>query len=163
VDRVVAIGIGSNLGDRHAHIAFARTRLESLLVNPRFSSVRETDPVGVSGPQPKYLNAVAVGTSAATPRALLGALLAIEQERGRARAYPNAPRTLDLDLLLAGDAIVEEPGLVLPHPRMAGRLFVLEPLAEIAPTLRHPQTGQTVEEMLRVFRQSPPAPSATPR
>ncbi|MQA28302.1 MAG: 2-amino-4-hydroxy-6-hydroxymethyldihydropteridine diphosphokinase [Luteitalea sp.] len=155
MDRVVAlaaIGLGSNLGDRHAHLAYARSRLETLLANLRFSSVRETDPVGVPGPQTRYLNAAAVGTTDASPEELLDALLAIEQERGRERPYPNAPRTLDLDLLLVGELVMAGERLVLPHPRMGCRAFVLEPLAEIAPRLRHPVTGQTIGEMLAACR-----------
>jgi 2-amino-4-hydroxy-6-hydroxymethyldihydropteridine diphosphokinase len=89
-----------------------------------------------------------VGETALAPRALLEALLAIEQERGRERPYLNAPRTLDLDLILAGDTVVEEPGLVLPHPRFRERRFVLEPLAAVAPELRDPVSGRTVAELL---------------
>ena len=149
--RVAAIAIGSNLGDRHGHLGYARTRLDSLLVNPRWSSIRETDPVGVPDQQPRYLNAVAAGTTDASPRELLDALLSIERDRGRERPYPNAPRTLDLDLLLVGRLVIAEPDFVLPHPRLSERRFVLEPLAELDAVLegwRHPVTGQTVREML---------------
>jgi len=159
VDRVaarpVAISLGSNLGDRQAHLAYARTRLESLLGDLRFSSIRETEPVGVPDRQSPYLNAVAAGRSAASPRELLAALLSIERERGRERPYPNAPRTLDLDLLLVGELVIDEPDLIVPHPRMGDRLFVLEPLLEIDAIRigwRHPLTGQTVEEMLAGLR-----------
>jgi 2-amino-4-hydroxy-6-hydroxymethyldihydropteridine diphosphokinase len=167
--RIVAVALGSNLGDRLGHLLHARARLEALLTDLRFSSIRETSPVGVPDEQPSYLNAVAVGSSAATPRALLTALLDIERERGRERPYPNAPRTLDLDLLLVGDLIVAEPDLVLPHSRMAGRAFVLEPLLEIeelagpAPRWHHPVTGRTVEEMLQELTRSPPGPSTSRR
>ena len=95
-----------------------------------------------------FLNAAAVGYTALKPRVLLDALLAIEQERGRERPYLNAPRTLDLDLILAGDTVVKEPGLVLPHPRFRERRFVLEPLAAVAPELRDPVSGRTVAELL---------------
>jgi 2-amino-4-hydroxy-6-hydroxymethyldihydropteridine diphosphokinase len=95
------------------------------------------------------LNAAVVGTTTLSPRALLDALLAIEQRFGRERAYRNAPRTLDLDLILYGQEIVNEAGLVVPHARFRERAFVLEPLAEIAPLLSDPVTGKSVEELRR--------------
>ena len=82
-------------------------------------------------------------------RELLETLLAIEDERGRERPYPNAPRSLDLDLLLFGDATIDEPGLIVPHPRFRERRFVLEPLAEIAPDMKDPAVGKTISELLR--------------
>ena len=147
MDRV-AIALGSNVGDRRAHLDYAVTALRALLTNVAVSRYYDTVPVGVSGPQAMFLNAAAVGETALAPRALLEALLAIEQERGRERPYLNAPRTLDLDLILAGDSVVEEPGLVLPHPRFRERRFVLEPLAAVAPELRDPVSGRTVAELL---------------
>ena len=107
----------------------------------------DTVPVGVIGPQPVYLNAAAVGETPLPARALLDALLAIEGARGRARPHPNAPRTLDLDLILVGETVLDEPGLILPHPRFRERRFVLEPLAQIAPDLRDPVSGKTVGEL----------------
>ena len=147
MDRV-AIALGSNVGDRRAHLDYAVTALRALLTNVAVYRYYDTVPVGVSGPQAMFLNAAAVGETALAPRALLEALLAIEQERGRERPYVNAPRTLDLDLILAGDRVVEEPGLVLPHPRFRERRFVLEPLAAVAPDLRDPVSGKTVAELL---------------
>lgn len=146
----VAIALGSNLGDRESHLAFAVAQLAGLLEALRVSSAFETDPVGVQNPQPKFLNAAATGwTDAATPaRAMLDALLHIERARGRERPFRGAARTLDLDLLFFGDAIVDEPGLIVPHPRLRERRFVLEPLAEIAPDLRDPVTGLTAAELL---------------
>ena len=147
MDRV-AIALGSNVGDRRAHLVYAVTAIRALLTNVAVSRYYDTVPVGVSGPQAMFLNAAAVGETTLAPRALLEALLAIEQERGRERPYLNAPRTLDLDLILAGDTVVEEPGLVLPHPRFRERRFVLEPLAAVAPELRDPVSGRTVAELL---------------
>lgn len=147
MDRV-AIALGSNVGDRRAHLDYAVSALRALLVNPAVSRYYDTVPVGASGPQAMYLNAVMVGETALPPRALLDALLAIEQERGRERPYVNAPRTLDLDLILAGEAVVDEEGLVLPHPRFRERRFVLEPLAAVAPDLRDPVSGKTAAELL---------------
>jgi 2-amino-4-hydroxy-6-hydroxymethyldihydropteridine diphosphokinase len=142
-----AVALGSNLGDRHAHLDFAVASLRPLLANLSVSSYRDTVPVGVVGPHPVYLNAAAVGDTAYSPRALLEALLAIENARGRERPHPNAPRTLDLDLILFGEVVVAEPTLMVPHPRFRERRFVLEPLSEIAPALRDPVTGRTMIEL----------------
>jgi len=111
-------------------------------------AVIDTEPVGVTGKQPDFLNAVAVGETPLAPRALLDTLLAIERDRGRERPFPGAARTLDLDLILFGDRIIDEPGLIVPHPRFRERRFVLEPLSQIAPEMVDPVTGQTVEELL---------------
>jgi 2-amino-4-hydroxy-6-hydroxymethyldihydropteridine diphosphokinase len=108
-------------------------------------------PVDVSGQQPDFLNAAAVGNTALPPRELLTGLLAIEAERGRDRPFHHAPRTLDLDLVLFGDRIIHEPGLLVPHPRFRERAFVLQPLAEIAPGLVDPVTGRTVGELLQLL------------
>jgi 2-amino-4-hydroxy-6-hydroxymethyldihydropteridine diphosphokinase len=149
VDRVAAaVALGSNLGDRTAHLDFAVRRLHSLFDDLRVSRYIETAPVGV-GPQPPFLNAAAVGLTALTARALLDALLAIEAERGRERPFPGAPRTLDLDLILYDGRIVREPGLEVPHPRFRDRRFVLEPLAEIAPSLVDPVTGRSISSLVQ--------------
>jgi 2-amino-4-hydroxy-6-hydroxymethyldihydropteridine diphosphokinase len=148
---VAAIALGSNLGDRRSHIEFAAERLQRLLTNFRISRLRETDPVDVPGSQPVFLNAAAVGETALAPGELLDALFAIERERGRERPFPGAARTLDLDLILFGDRIVESPELTVPHPRFRKRRFVLEPLAEIAPELVDPVSGLTVLELLRLL------------
>jgi 2-amino-4-hydroxy-6-hydroxymethyldihydropteridine diphosphokinase len=149
VDRVTAaVAVGSNLGDRAAHVAFARERLEQLLESCRFSTVIETQPVNVHGDQTSFLNAAAVGETRLTPRQLLAALHALEQARDRQRPRANAPRTLDLDVILFGDLVLDEPDLIVPHPRFRERLFVLEPLAQIAPALVDPVTGKTVAQLL---------------
>ena len=147
MDRV-AVALGSNCGDRRGHLDYAVSTLRTLLTNLSVSRYYDTVPVGVSGPQALFLNAAAVGDTTMSARALLDALLAIENERGRERPYPNAPRTLDLDVILFGEAIVKEPGLTVPHPRFRERRFVLEPLAEVAPELRDPVSGKTIAELL---------------
>lgn len=144
----VAIALGSNLGDRHAHLAFAVDRLRALLTDLRVSSWHETDPVGVA-PQPRYLNGAVTGRTEQSAEELLKELNQIELDRGRERPYPGAPRTLDLDLLLYGEMVVDRAGMRVPHPRYRERLFVLEPLAEIAPGWRDPETRLTVRELLK--------------
>ena len=147
-----AIGLGSNLGDRRGHLDYAAIRLADFLSDLRVSSYLETEPVGVAGAQPLFLNAAAVGRTSLTPQELLRALLLIERERGRARPFPRAPRTVDLDLVLFGEDVIDEPGLIVPHPRFRERRFVLEPLAEIAPDLIDPVTKKTVRELLAAVK-----------
>lgn len=144
----VAIALGSNLGDRRSHLAFAVDRLRTVLVDLRVSSWHETDPVGV-GPQPRYLNGAVTGRTDQSAEDLLTELQQIELDRGRERPHPGAARTLDLDLLLYGEMVVDRPGVRVPHPRYRERLFVLEPLAEIAPDWRDPETDLTVRELLK--------------
>lgn len=137
------IGIGSNLGERDVTI---RDALELLAADPELeveavSSIRETDPVGVVD-QPRFLNAAIRLATELAPGPLLERLLAVEQQLGRVRTGERyGPRTIDLDLLLYGDEIIDEPGLRVPHPRLAERRFVLEPLAELDPGLVVPGLG----------------------
>jgi len=145
--RPAAIALGSNLGDRQQHLDWAVARLSTLLDGLRVSAVIETEPAGV-GSQPSYLNACATGRFTGEAAELLAALLALERERGRTRPFPGAPRTLDLDLILLGNLVVDEPGLTVPHPRFRGRPFVLEPLASIAPDWVDPVTGLTIRALL---------------
>ena len=112
------------------------------------SSFSETAPVGVGPEHGMYLNAVVVGDTRLPARVLLERLLEIEEERGRARPYYMAPRTLDVDLILYGEEIIDEDGITVPHPRFREREFVLAPLAEIAPDMIDPVTRQTISEIL---------------
>jgi 2-amino-4-hydroxy-6-hydroxymethyldihydropteridine diphosphokinase len=147
-----AIALGSNLGDRRAAIAFAADRLAPHVSSPILSDLIETQPEGEGlQSQPLYLNAVLVGETTLTARQLLDLLLQIESERGRTRPFPGAPRTLDLDLILLGDTVVNQPGLEVPHPRFRERFFVLGPLAEVAPDMRDPVTGMKVTELLKAL------------
>jgi 2-amino-4-hydroxy-6-hydroxymethyldihydropteridine diphosphokinase len=146
---VAAVALGSNLGDRRAHLDFAVSRLKTSFANLRVSRYHETEPVGAPGPQPLFLNAVVVGETTASAPEILAALMAIEHERGRERPFQNAARTLDLDLILYGGLVMQDKTLTVPHPRFRERRFVLEPLAEIAPELVDPVTGSTVGELLR--------------
>jgi len=147
--RLVVVAFGSNLGDRRALIHAAAERVAALLADFQLSSLIETAPVGEGlENDPPFLNAAGVGRSDAPARDLLDALLAIEQDLGRSRPHPGAPRVIDLDLILAGEDVVNAPGLDVPHPRFRNRRFVLEPLTEIAPDLRDPVTGLTVAELL---------------
>ena len=140
---IAYVGLGSNLGDRAALIREAA----ELIGAARVSTVIETEPWGYEN-QPKFLNAVAELETQLTPRQLLDHLLDVERRLGRERVGAQwGPRTIDLDLLLYGDETIAEPGLVVPHPRLHERLFVLEPLAELVPTQKIPGNG-TVQDAL---------------
>ena len=141
---IAYVALGSNLGDREATIR----RAAELIGARRLSTIRETEPWGYAD-QPRFLNAAAELETELGPRELLDRLLAVERELGRERTGPRyGPRTIDLDLLVHSDVTVSEPGLEVPHPRVAERSFVLEPLAELAPDLEIPGAGQ-VQELLR--------------
>jgi 2-amino-4-hydroxy-6-hydroxymethyldihydropteridine diphosphokinase len=146
---IAYIALGSNLGDREKILTTATDRLGRLGRVVARSSLYETEPVGYRD-QPAFLNAVLGLETKLEPLPLLHALLSIERELGRDRSQGvhNGPRTLDLDLLLVGDAIVAGKELTLPHPALSQRRFVLAPLAEIAPQLRHPQLKQTMADLL---------------
>ncbi len=153
------IALGANLassaGPPEATLAAAVERLGTLGRITARSSLYSTEPVGFAE-QPRFVNAVVALETALEPRELLNKLLAIEKEFGRDRSasIPNGPRTLDLDILLIGHLQINEPGLVLPHPRLAERAFVLVPLHEIAPNLQITDCGRTVEELLQSVHQS---------
>ena len=150
--RTAYIGMGGNLaswaGAPEATLAAAALRLESLGRVTSRSSLYSTAPVGFAA-QPRFVNAVVALETELEPRELLDGLLAIEQEFGRDRAagFANGPRTLDLDILLLGDLEIREPGLVIPHPRLAERALVLVPLCEIAAEVVVPGRGLTVEQL----------------
>lgn len=146
----VAIALGSNLGDRRGHIEWAALHLSRLLTDLRLSAVFETEPVGVPDIQPPYLNAVLVGATMMAGRDLLDLLMVLERRRGRTRTSYRGARTLDLDLILYGDDVIDAEGLTVPHPRFRDRLFVLQPLADLAPAMRDPVTGKTVQELLEM-------------
>ena len=152
--RRVAIALGSNLGDRRSHLQHGIRCLADLLDQLVASRPIETAPQGVDPSQPSFLNAVAVGWSAASPADLLARLQAIENGRGRERPYPGAPRTLDLDLILVGSLVLETEELVLPHPRFRQRSFVLGPLAAVAPDMVDPVTGLTAHALHRQLETS---------
>ena len=144
------MALGSNLGDRASHLAYAVDRLRMVLSDVVVSAFIETVPEhGLD--DPLFLNGALVGTTPETPEWVLATLLAIERERGRERRYPDAPRTLDLDLVLMGELKVESAVLRLPHPRFRSRSFVLGPLANIAPTLVDPVTGRSVAELFEML------------
>jgi 2-amino-4-hydroxy-6-hydroxymethyldihydropteridine diphosphokinase len=144
------VGLGSNLGDREATIrrAVALLGAEDGVEFVAVSTLRETEPLGVVD-QPRFLNGVAAFETELSPQAFLDRLLAVERELGRDRPREQrwGPRTIDLDLLLYGDEVVDEPGLTVPHPRLHERSFVLEPLDEVAPGLRLPD-GRAVRDLL---------------
>jgi 2-amino-4-hydroxy-6-hydroxymethyldihydropteridine diphosphokinase len=144
----VGIALGSNLGDRRSHIDSAVASLGSVLGGLLVSRVFETEPVDVVGTQGLFLNAAVAGEFRGTAHELLAILLRLERERGRTRPRAGAARALDLDLVFFGDERVDEPGLVVPHPRFRTRRVVLEPLADVAPDWRDPVTGLTVAELL---------------
>jgi 2-amino-4-hydroxy-6-hydroxymethyldihydropteridine diphosphokinase len=127
----VAIALGSNLGDRDAHLRYAITRLSGILTDIRISTFHNTAAVEVDEPQPDYLNAVVSGTTTLGPQDLLHTMLAIERERGRERPSLRASRTLDLDLIFYGDQTITTPDLTVPHPRWRDRAFVVKPLSEV--------------------------------
>lgn len=147
------VGLGANLGDADAALADALRRLAVLPGTRvvRASSVYRTAPIDSHGPD--YRNAVAELETTLDAHALLSALQAIEQAHGRERPYRNAPRTLDLDLLLFGSAVIDGPQLTVPHPRLHERAFVLVPLLEIAPAALHPRLGPLAPYLAQVADQ----------
>jgi 2-amino-4-hydroxy-6-hydroxymethyldihydropteridine diphosphokinase len=149
------LGLGSNLGNRRANLEAALDALRAL-APVRVSSFYLSEPVGYAD-QPAFFNAVARIRWTGTPRELLSEVKGIERRLGRAPTFRNGPRVIDIDLLDVGGAVRRGPDPVLPHPRLAGRRFVLAPLAEIAPRWKHPVTGTTARRMLAALPERPRA------
>ncbi len=141
------ISAGTNLGDRKANLEFARSSLAKEANVRRSSSYFETEPVGFLD-QPWFLNIAVELETRLAPSELLSYCQEIERSRGRIRTFPNAPRILDLDILLYGDEIINQEGLIIPHPRLPERRFALEPLAEIAPDVVHPVLKKSIRFLL---------------
>lgn len=142
----VYLSLGSNVGDRAANLNTAIDNLRAFGEVVAVSSVYETEPVEFTA-QPWFLNCAVILDTDKTPKQLLAGILDIEQRLGRQRLQKKGPRIIDIDILLSGNSIVEDPGLTIPHPAMHERRFVLEPLAEIAPEVRHPIFKQTIREL----------------
>jgi 2-amino-4-hydroxy-6-hydroxymethyldihydropteridine diphosphokinase len=138
---LTALSLGSNLGNRELNIAMMERELRLMLAVVRSSPLMETEPVGVGGPQPPYLNKIIAGYYGGTPGALLIACQTIELRLGRARKGPKAPRTADIEILLFGDLEIDEDTLTIPHPQMLNRRFCLEGLVEIDPNIIIPGKG----------------------
>ncbi len=146
-ESIAYVGLGSNLGDPERQLGEALRRLSAIGTLDGLSSVWRTEPVGFAD-QPDYLNVVARLRTTSQPLELLDSLQAIERDIGRERPFRNGPRTIDLDLLFYDDVQLSTQRLTVPHPRVLERGFTLRPLAELAPELRHPDTGRSVADHL---------------
>jgi 2-amino-4-hydroxy-6-hydroxymethyldihydropteridine diphosphokinase len=147
VSETAYLSLGSNLGDRAANLLAAVEQLHAAGRLVAVSALYETQPVDVPN-QPWFLNCVAAIETDLTPKELLQLALRVEATMGRMRLSEKGARKIDIDVVLFGDRVVDEPGLKVPHPAMHRRRFVLEPLAEIAPEARHPELGETARELL---------------
>jgi len=150
----VYLGLGSNMGDRQTNLRRAIEMLSERVSIDAISPVYDTAPVG-NTEQPRFLNIVCRGSTILSPAALLAFVKDIEKRWGRKPGPRNSPRPIDIDILFYGDRVIKTPALVIPHPRLETRAFVLEPLADIAPRLKHPATGKTVRRMLKELPRSP--------
>jgi 2-amino-4-hydroxy-6-hydroxymethyldihydropteridine diphosphokinase len=147
----VFLSLGSNLGEKHENLQKALDYISQRMRIEKKSSIYDTAPVG-NTEQPRFLNMVCQVTTSVPPAMLLFLLKGIESKVGRLPGPTNAPRIIDIDILLYGNEIVDTPDLKIPHPRMAERAFVLIPLNEIAPDLMHPVLKQTIKDMLRMVQ-----------
>ncbi|MCU1303974.1 MAG: 2-amino-4-hydroxy-6-hydroxymethyldihydropteridine pyrophosphokinae [Candidatus Sulfotelmatobacter sp.] len=145
--KTVYLSLGSNVGDRAAQLFAAQIRLKAIGTVSAVSSFYETEPVEFTS-QPWFLNCAVAMETNNTPQQLMATLLRVEEEMGRRRVQKKGPRTIDIDILLFGDTIVDSADLTIPHPAMQTRRFVLEPLAEIAPQAFHPVFKKTIRELL---------------
>lgn len=146
MNKTVYLSLGSNVGDRAVNLSAAISRLEELGQVAAVSSFYETEPVGVVA-QPWFLNCAIQLITEKMPKQLLGRILDIEREMGRHRLQKKGPRSIDIDILLFGNSIIEAKGLIIPHPALHERRFVLDPLVEIAPLVRHPVFKRTIREL----------------
>jgi len=147
------LALGSNIGNRQQNLSKALQRLREIVKIDKFSSIYETEPVGYLD-QPRFLNMVCYGQTTSSPDGLLRSTQAIEEALGREPSFRNAPRPIDIDILLYDNLRLETEQLTIPHPRMSERAFVLVPLAEIAPTVIEPVSGKTAQELLFVVSQA---------
>ncbi len=144
----IYLSLGSNMGDRQKNLEWALSLLSQRVRMSAVSSIYETEPMD-NTEQPRFLNMACQAATMLAPTALLLLAKGIENKMGRTPGKPNSPRPIDIDILLYGEQTIETPELVIPHPRMAKRAFVLVPLAEIAPTLVHPTSGKKIKELLK--------------